>query len=100
MSKKKTVKVSKTVNIKVARFEAHEMAFILVDNKPVYSGNYWDFHSGCQGTKIAGYELKGLWDQGIDSLGGVLKLVMEKEGKKVTLSHKKLNQQEYKALGY
>lgn len=87
--------MAKKNNIEIARFEEHEMAFILINNKPVYSGNYWDFHSGCHGTKIAGYELKGLWYNGIDNLGNILKQLMEKEGNKVVLSHKNLSQLEY-----
>lgn len=96
----KTLKKPKKVLIEIATYEPHEMAFILVNKKPVYSGNYWDFHSGCHGTNIAGYNLDGLWDKGIDSLGGVLKLVMEKEGKEVQLVRKALNSKEYKAFGY
>ena len=86
--------------IEIARYPQHEMAFILVNNESVFTGNYHDFHSGCHGSVIAGYNLDGLWDRGIDSLGGALKLVMEKDGKDVELSKKNLTQAEYKSLGF
>ena len=85
--------------VEIARYPDHDMAYILVDGENVYSGNYWDFHSGCYGSKVAGYELSGIWDEGIDSLGGVLKLLMEKEGHEVTLTKKTLTDEEYETLG-
>lgn len=86
--------------ITVAKYESHEMGFILVDGNSVFTGNYWDFHSGCHGTKIAGYDLSGIWDSGMTSLAGALKSKMEAAGKSVEIETKKLTKEEYKALGF
>lgn len=65
--------------------EDYEAAFILVNGETVFSGNYWDFHSGCIGSVIAGEELDGLWDSGMESLVTALKLrFMEKKLRVVT----------------
>jgi hypothetical protein len=58
--------------VEVLRWEGAEMAMVCVRGVPVYSGNYWDFHSGCHGTLIAGLDLAGKWDSGIDSLASVI----------------------------
>lgn len=65
--------------------EDYEAAFVLVNGETVFSGNYWDFHSGCIGSVIAGEELDGLWDSGMESLVTALKLrFMEKKLRVVT----------------
>ena len=97
-SKAKTIKSktnSKKAVITVARYDNHEMAYVLVNEKTVYSGNYWDFHSGCHGTKVAGYELKGLRDSGIDSLATALKSKMTDKGIDAKIIQKDLTSEEY-----
>lgn len=65
--------------------EDYEAAFVLVNGETIFSGNYWDFHSGCIGSVIAGEELDGLWDSGMESLVTALKLrFMEKKLRVVT----------------
>lgn len=65
--------------------EDYEAAFVLVNGEAVFSGNYWDFHPGCIGSVIAGEELRGLWDSGMESLVTALKLrFMEKKLRVVT----------------
>lgn len=90
----------KKVQIVVAICESHEMGFVIIDGKSVFTGNYWDFHSGCHGTKIGGHELKGLWDTGMTSLATALKSKIEESGSEVEVLKKKLTNQEYKALGF
>lgn len=40
------------MKITVEFYEPHEMARVKVGGKIVCEGNYWDFHAGCQGTKL------------------------------------------------
>lgn len=101
MSKKTTTKKSpKTKKITVALYDNHEMGFILIDDEVVFSGNYWDFHSGCQGTKIGGFEVGEIWDSGTKSLAGALKTKIEETGAKAEIVQKNLTDAEYKAMGY
>lgn len=56
-----------------------------MNGEAVFSGNYWDFHPGCIGSVIAGEELRGLWDSGMESLVTALKLrFMEKKLRVIT----------------
>ena len=88
------------VQIVVATYDAHEMGFVIIDGKSVFTGNFWDFHSGCHGTKIGGYELNGIWDRGISSLATALKVKIEETGSEVEVLKKQLTSKEYKALGF
>lgn len=81
--------------IEVARYSPNEMAFVSINGKIVFTGNYLDFHSGCHGTKIAGYNLDGIWSSGIDALAVALSKVILKEGKESDIVHKKLSTAEY-----
>lgn len=81
--------------IEVARYSPHKMAFISIDGNIVFTGNYWDFHSGCHGAIIAGYNLTGLWESGIDDLAVALSKAIVKEGKLAEVINKKLNNDEY-----
>ena len=86
--------------ITLSKYPDHEMAFVFIDDKVVFSGNYHDFHSGCHGTKIGGVELKGKWDTGMDSLVTALKAELKKKGSvavaKITLKDDDYN----KLMGY
>ena len=65
--------------------EDYEAASVLVNGEVVFRGNYWDFHPGCSGSVIAGEELRGIWDSGMESLVTALKLrFMEKNLRVVT----------------
>ena len=95
-SKNKAQRGSKIITI--ARYEDEEMAFILIDKELVFLGNYWDFHPNCHGTSIGGYELKGLWSGGIDSLAYALKQRMDQSGLKAQVVNKTLSSKEYQSL--
>jgi hypothetical protein len=92
-------KQKKLINIEVLRYDDHEMAGVLVNNKIVFQGNYWDFHSGCHGTKIGGYELKGKWDEGVESLATALAyVILEKDGVKAKIVNRNLTKEEHDEL--
>lgn len=77
------------------------MAFILVDGKKVFSGNYWDFHIGCHGPKIAGFDLTGEWSQGIEALALAIGRRFLAKNFKVDIEHRDLEAKEYNSLmGY
>jgi hypothetical protein len=61
-----------THTVVIARHPDTDMAYVLVDDQVVFMGNEWDFHSGCRGTMIAGCDLAGKWDRGVESLATVL----------------------------
>lgn len=63
--------------------EDMEMALMFVDDRSVFFGNFWDFHSGCLGTEIGGFELEGKWDRGIDSLANALADCYKEQGETV-----------------
>lgn len=86
--------------ITVAKYPNHEMAFVMIDGKSVFAGNYWDFHPGAHGKKIAGYDLSGKWDKGFDSLANALKAEMLTEGLSVSVESKTLSNEEYAKLGF
>ena len=83
--------------IEVLRYDPHKMAFIKINDKVIFTGNYHDFHADCHGSKIGGYDLTGLWDRGIDSLATALKL---KIGESCEIDHKKISREEYELLLY
>lgn len=51
-----------TTTITLQYFDDIESAKILVNDKVVFSGNYWDFHQGCIGPIVAGYNLTNTWN--------------------------------------
>jgi hypothetical protein len=80
--------------IELLSHEPSDMMYLLVDGEREFTGNTWDFHAGCQGTHVAGYELAGLWDKGAQSLAGVLKLKMGADGHDVTLTEREISDAE------
>ncbi len=86
------------VKITVAKYPDAEMAFVMIDKEIVFSGNDWDFHAGCSGTFIGGYELADLWDAGIMGLALALKEKIVESGKEVTLNRKTLTEKQYNKL--
>lgn len=67
-----------------------ESARVLLDEDNVFSGNFHDFHQGCFGPVIAGYDLTATWDDSDNEPGELVKALtdaLEAEGftvKKVT----------------
>lgn len=86
--------------IEIARYEEADMAYILLDGEAVFIGNEWDFHAGCMGTTIAGYDLEGKWDKGVESLAYVLSVEIEREGATVTRSERTLTEHESDVISY
>lgn len=84
--------------ISILKYPEHKMAFIQIDGKTVYLGNYDDFYLGCHGNKVAGFDLTCLWDKGIQSLANCLKNCIKKTGSDCEIQLKKLNIEEYKNL--
>jgi hypothetical protein len=86
--------------ITLAKFPLHKMAFVLINEKVAYTGNYEDFHAGCHGSHIAGIDLKGKWNRGMDTLVCALKNELEKKDI-VQIGHTNLKPAEYnKLMGY
>lgn len=92
-------KPKKTV-IKLATYEDHDMIFVFIDKELVFQGNTYDYTVDSHGPEVAGYNLDGLWDKGAKSLCGVLKLLMEKEGKTVEIKEESLTDRQYVKLGF
>lgn len=89
----------KSTVIELAVYKPHEMGYVLINGKCEFQGNYWDFHSGCHGSTIAGYDLSNKWDRGMASLANALKSAMEADGVKVSVKNKTLTDKEYVNLG-
>lgn len=92
-------KPKKTV-IKLSTYQEHDMIFVFVDKEIVFQGNTHDFNVYSQGPVVAGYNLEGLWDSGAKSLCGVLKLLLEKEGKTVEIKEEEMTDRQYLKLGF
>ena len=81
--------------IRVVLCEEMEMAQVLVNDELVYQGNEWDFHSGCNGTELAGEDLGGLWDSGVESFANALKSRFEDRGWSVRVKSQAVSDDEF-----
>lgn len=90
----------KKTNTTITIATYQEMNVIKINSKVVFNGSVDDFYSGCIGTKIGGYDVSGLWDQGVLSLATALKVKIEETGKKVTIIKKELTFEECKKMRY
>jgi hypothetical protein len=69
-----------------------KMAYLFLDKKAVFEGNFWDFHAGCYGPVIAGRDLSEKWERGMYGLVRALVNTIEEEGDTVTFSVKEITQ--------
>lgn len=86
----------------LALYHPHEMAFVKIKEQRVFTGNYHDFHLGCHGGVIGGYDISKTWVQGLGP-GEMIKALIAEIEKPDTVVYERviLSNEEYnREMGY